>query len=62
MDLIANEGADRSVVDSLTESLREAQNHLLKFLERLVLCLSDPKVHRVIIYGDGSCCVESECR
>lgn len=51
MDLVVYEGVDRSVVDSLTESLRLAQTRLIKFLQQLKSCLADPKVHRVVILG-----------
>ena len=53
MDLVADENVDRSAVDSLTESLREAQSRLMKFLQLLVKCLADPEVHHVVISEDG---------
>lgn len=52
MDLEVNEDVDRSAVNSLTNSLREAQSCLMKFLRQLMQSLSDPAVHRVIILGE----------
>jgi len=53
MSLVANEGAERGAVESLTNSLREAQTRLMNFLEGVVYCMSDPEIHRVIIKEDG---------
>lgn len=49
MDVVVEEGADRSVVDSLTGSLREAHSRLRKFLQLLVKSLPERGVSRVVI-------------
>jgi len=53
MELAADEGMYVSVVGLLTESLREAQNRLVKFLKLLVESMPEPGVHRVIIRGEN---------
>ena len=53
MKLGVDENVDQSAVDSLTNSLSEAQRRLMNFLQQLVHCMADPEMHRVVILADG---------
>jgi hypothetical protein len=49
MELVAEEGMDISMVDSLTESLREIQSRLVEFLKILVAEMPSANTHQVVI-------------
>ena len=52
MALTVDENVDQGAVDSLTESLRETQSGLTKFLRLLVQCLAGPETTRVVIHNE----------
>ena len=62
MDLVADENVDRGIVDALTESLREAQSWLVKFLRSLTQSIPEPGVCRIIIDEENEIEVDGKPR